>query len=153
MQENEGDVPETWVHLRPTTPLRVPKQLDQAINCLADRPQATSLRSGHRAAESPFKWFQRDAEGFFEPLREGLSAEEVNEPRQDFPVAFIPDGYVDIVRASHVLGEGQLHGARMWVFESPRCTEVDEEEDFAYLEYQLERYGSPLRDRLQKVMG
>ena len=38
MQENEGQISEYWVHLRPTTPLRDTPHLDSAIQMLINRP-------------------------------------------------------------------------------------------------------------------
>ena len=46
-QKNESSVPEFLVHLRPTTPLRIPEDIDRAIEMLAKHKDATSLRSGY----------------------------------------------------------------------------------------------------------
>lgn len=147
--QHENTVPEYWLHLRPTTPLREPRVLREAIQHIEDHPEATSLRSGHEAPESPLKWFLKDENGFFMGLREDLTPEKVNLPRQHFPTMYIPDGYVDIVRSSYVLQHQTLHGDRMLVFESPRCTEVDTKADFEYLEYEIRQGESPLLDYLQ----
>ena len=45
--KNEAAVPDYLVHLRPTTPLRDPTLIDEAIAALMSDPEATSLRSGH----------------------------------------------------------------------------------------------------------
>ena len=63
LQDSEGHVPEYWVHLRPTTPLRKVEIVDQAILEIMKHPEATSLRSGHPVPQSPFKWFQKDSNG------------------------------------------------------------------------------------------
>jgi N-acylneuraminate cytidylyltransferase len=144
LREQEPQIPEFWMHLRPTTPLRDPDILRAALRSIQSTPAATSLRSGHVAPESPFKWFMKNEQGFFRGLREDLTPEKVNLPRQTFPVVYIPDGYVDIVRSSYVLSNADLHGDAMLVFESPRCTEVDDPDDFTYLEYELQRQGSTL---------
>ena len=60
IKENEGRVPEYWVHLRPSTPLRSVEIVDSAINEIMKSQDATSLRSGHKAPESPLKWFVKD---------------------------------------------------------------------------------------------
>ena len=150
VKDHDDDMPELWVHLRPTTPLRDPAVIDRAIDWFIEHPKATALRSGHLASESPFKWLLRDGEGYFRPVKDGLTAEDVNEPRQGFPDVYIPDGYVDVVRASHVLQSNTMHGEHMLVFESPLCTEVDNAEDFDYLEYQLQHAGSPLLAQLKQ---
>ena len=46
MNEFERNIPEYWVHLRPTTPLRDPLIVDQAIEIIMQKNNATSLRSG-----------------------------------------------------------------------------------------------------------
>ncbi|MFH1369607.1 MAG: acylneuraminate cytidylyltransferase family protein [Elusimicrobiota bacterium] len=148
--KNEKQVPEYWAHLRPTTPLRDHKIIDKAINEIVKNPAATSLRSGHIAPESPFKWFKKDKEGYFVPLLKGLTTDEANSARQGFPDAYIPDGYVDVLKASFIMKNNLLHGDKMIGFESPFCVEVDSMEDFDYLEYELKRNGSVLLDYLKK---
>lgn len=150
MAEHESEVLEYWLHLRPTTPLREPQVIRQAIDSILEHPEANSLRSGHEAPESPFKWFLKGEDGFFQGLRDDLTPQKVNLPRQLFPSAYIPDGYIDIVRSSHVLHHQTLHGDRMLVFESPRCTEIDTRADFEYLEYQVLQQVFPLQKYLDQ---
>ena len=150
LDQNEGVVPDYLVHLRPTTPLREPDLIDEAIAAIISNPEATSLRSGHEAPESPLKWFMRDAAGYFhgfnlDDTRPGAS----NLPRQTFPTVYIPDGYVDVLRVSFVLHADDIHGKSILGYESPMCREVDTLEDFEYLEFQLEKKGSPLLEFLR----
>ncbi len=137
-------IPELWLHLRPTTPLRDPKILKDAIKMFENYPNATSLRSAHEAPESPFKWFLKDANGYFKGLKNDLTPEKVNMPRQTFPKMYIPDGYIDIVKFSFVIDNDNIHGDRMLVFETPRCTEVDTIEDFNFIEYYLSKRSSTI---------
>lgn len=150
-KDNEKEIPEYIVHLRPTTPLRVPEIMSEAIRLFLASPNASSLRSGHAASESPFKWFLKDEEGYFKGLRDDLTPEKVNLPRQMFPPVYIPDGYIDIIRSSSVLKTNSLHGNKMMVFESPLCHEVDTAEDFNYIEYQLQNQGTPLLNYLESI--
>ena len=91
----------------------------------------------------------RDQLGFFKGLRDDLTPEKVNLPRQSFPTMYVPDGYVDIVRSSWVLAKSDLHGDKMFVFESPVCSELDTLSDFEFLEYQLLKESSPLIEYFQ----
>jgi N-acylneuraminate cytidylyltransferase len=142
-KENENLIPEYLLHLRPTTPIRDPKVMEEAVNLFIENKKvASSLRSGHIAPESPFKWFLKDSNNYFKGLREDLTPEKVNLPRQSFPSVYIPDGYIDILKSDVILNTGTLHGDKMLVFESPFCVEVDNKEDFEYLEYQIEKEGS-----------
>ena len=136
---NENYVPDNIIHLRPTTPIRDPELVSEAINILSLNKNATSLRSGHKAPESPFKWFLKDENNFFKGLKEGLTPDMVNMPRQDFSDVFIPDGYVDIIKPNVIKETGTLHGQNMLIFESPRSFEIDEKEDFDYINFLLKK--------------
>lgn len=149
LRQHEAAVPEYLVHLRPTTPLRDPALLDEATRRMLAVPDATSLRSGHEASESPFKWFLRGEGGCFTAISRDYSNDDLNKPRQAFPKVYIPDGYVDIVRTAAFEGSGLLHGPKMLGFVSPPCHEVDSARDFEYLEFELGRTGSPLLEKLK----
>ena len=144
-KENENLIPEYILHLRPTTPLRNPQIMDEAVKLFFENKNlASSLRSGHSAPESPYKWFLKDDNNYFKGLRDDLTPEKVNLPRQSFPSVYIPDGYIDILKSSVILDSGTLHGDKMLVFESPFCVEVDTKDDFEYLEFQIEKEGSSI---------
>jgi N-acylneuraminate cytidylyltransferase len=144
-KENEKLIPEYILHLRPTTPLRNPQIMEEAVKLFFENKNlASSLRSGHSAPESPYKWFLKDENNYFKGLRDDLTPEKVNLPRQSFPSVYIPDGYIDILKSSVIFDSGTLHGDKMLVFESPFCVEVDTKDDFEYLEFQIEKEGSSI---------
>ena len=147
LEENEGSTPEYLVHLRPTTPLRDVEVVDNAINEIMQNKSATSLRSGHKAPESPLKWLVKDNH-YFKGL---VSGEDYNLPKEAFEQVYIPDGFVDIVKSSFVMNNKEIHGDKMIGFESPVCTEVDSIEEFDYIQYQLDKNGSELFDYLNQV--
>jgi len=149
LRKNENEIPEYLIHLRPTTPLRNPEVINTAIVELERKLEATSLRSGHLASESPFKWFLRDTEGHFRSFQSGCSLEDPNSPRQLFPEVYVPDGYVDVLKTSFFSHSENLHGDRMVGFISPFCCEVDTLDDFEYLEFELEKKGHLLLDFLR----
>ncbi len=149
-RENEIEIPGYLAHIRPTTPLRDISIIDDAIGSLRSHPEATSLRSGHLASESPYKWFVLNENGYFESICKGLSNEAANNGRQGFPDVYIPDGYVDVMKTEFILQNGILHGENMLAYHSPMCVEVDTEEDFKMLEYQIEKSGSGIFDYLQE---
>ncbi len=147
--ENENSVPEYWVHLRPTTPLRSVEIIDNAINKIVQDNNATSLRSGHKAPESPLKWFVK-SNRYFRGL---VGGEDYNLPKEAFEQVYIPDGFVDVVKSSFVMNNQEIHGNKMIGFESPVCTEVDSAEEFDYIKYQLDKNGSELLSYLNQVKG
>jgi len=147
-EKTENHIPEYWVHLRPTTPLRDPKIIDNAVDILIEKNEATSLRSGHIAPESPFKWFKKDSQGYFQGIIE-ISNDAANNARQQFPEVYIPDGYVDVLKASFIKNTNLMHGDKMIGFASPFCTEVDTIDDFEYLEHEIDKKESVLLDYLR----
>lgn len=148
--ENEHQIPEYFAHIRPTTPLREVDIIDEAIRIMKKNNDATSLRSAHLAPESPFKWFVLNETGYFKSMCAELSNEEANNARQRFRDVYIPDGYVDVLKSEFVIRRGILHGDNMLAYRSPMCVEVDTENEFMMLEYQIEKTGSKIYDYLKE---
>lgn len=148
-EENENYLPEFMVHIRPTTPLRVPSEIDKAISYIKERPDATALRSAHELPEPPHKMFQINDNGFFDGFfPDDPRPEYYNLPRQVFAKAYHPNGYVDIIKTDFVKRRGLLHGSSMLAFTTDVAVEVDKPEEFDYLEYQLEKTGSGVHEFL-----
>lgn len=137
--ENEGELPEYLVHMRPTTPFREVGIVDSALEAIRQNKEYSSLRSAHAAPESPYKWFIKGEGQTFRSLADGISNDDANNGRNNFQQVYIPDGYVDVLRSSYVLENQKLHGEKMLAFESPVCVEVDTQEEFELLEYQLNK--------------
>lgn len=123
-------LPDLWVLLRPTTPFRNIDLLEDAILKFTNQgSDFTSLRSAHKAPESPYKWFKLDKNGNkYEPFIDSMKIKETNFPRQNFDEAYIPDGYIDIVRTNHIK-EGDLFGKNIMAYVSPQCIEIDTQTD------------------------
>ena len=132
--------PDIWVHLRPTTPLRKVKVLDNAIETFLKDKKASSMRSVHEAPESPFKWFKND-NGYAKPISESLSLKELNEPRQSFAKVYVPNGYIDIVRNKYIFQES-MYGVNIKLYETNYSHEIDTIDDFNYLEFLLDRFSN-----------
>jgi CMP-N,N'-diacetyllegionaminic acid synthase len=146
---NEGAEPDFLVHLRPTTPLRDPARMGEAVKMILTDETATALRSAHALAESPHKMLQVEngyLTGFFP---DDPRAEYYNLPRQSFPAAYQPDGYIDILRSSFVRSGISLHGTRILAYVTPFTVEVDRPEDFDHLEFMLGREKSAVHDYLR----
>ncbi|WP_321504075.1 acylneuraminate cytidylyltransferase family protein [uncultured Methanoregula sp.] len=140
--------PELFVHLRPTTPLRDPALIDEAIGKIVKNDDATALRSAHELAEPPQKMFAIE-NGYLAGFFPGDPRPEYyNLPRQVFPKAYHPNGYVDIIRTGYVTRTNTLHGPRMIGFVTPYTIEIDNPDDFSHLEYTLEKQSHPLYEYL-----
>jgi len=156
--EQERFVAEFWVYLRPTTPLRDPKIIDEAINKFMKSPNATSLRSGYPAPESPFKWFDMDEKGYFRPIHPENPdlapsrdiPESYNLPRQLYKTVYIGDAYVEVIRSSYALNSELLFGEDVVGFICPQTTEIDTVEELDYIEFTIDKHGSPLLHYLKQ---
>jgi CMP-N,N'-diacetyllegionaminic acid synthase len=148
-RRHEGSEPELIVHLRPTTPLRDPARISEAISVLRASPEATSLRSAHQSHHPVQKMFALQDEYFVGLFPDDRRPDYFNLPRQSFPPSFEPNGYVDIYRTRVVRQGCGLHGDRMRAFVTEFCGEVDSFEDLDILEFVLSRRGHGLHDYLR----
>lgn len=150
LDKNEGAVPEFFVHLRPTTPLRDPKYIDQAIEKMRRSKEATSLRSGYEIRESPHKLFAIEKDFFVGLFPDDPRPEYYNLPRQSFPPVYQPDGYVDVISCKHAAKSPSLHGPKILSLITPNVGEIDSEEDFKFIEYSLKKEPYAIYEYLKK---
>ncbi len=113
--EHQHWKPEIVVHLRPTSPIRFPGQVDTAIELLINNPHATSVRAVCPSPCTPYKMWRpgergQEGEAFMEPLLQipGIT-EPFNHPRQELPVTWWQTGGLDVIRVSTIL-EGSMTG-------------------------------------------
>lgn len=138
-----GGEPDYIVHIRPTTPMRDPALIDAAIRRFQEADGATALRSVHEMSESAYKTFEIAPTGQLKKVGAGDTAlDAANDARQQFPRTYQANGYVDVLSTRFVRASGLLHGDRVMPFVTPPVVEVDTEDDFAHLEYQLARLAS-----------
>ena len=147
--ENESVVPEFFVHLRPTNPIRKIYLIDEAIEKMLNDDSATSLRSGHLAGNTPFKWFHKNDEGYFHTILGNITNDEANNPRQAFPDVYIPDGYVDILKTKFLVENDLMHGSRMIGFVLPESVDIDVKSDVERLEYMMTKNKSEILTYLE----
>ena len=117
LNETRNDKIEMAVLLRPTTPIRDPRDIDNAIDMLIEREDATAVVSVKETSECPYKWVKMDDRGIIKSPFNELSTDDVNLPRQTFPKLYIPDGYVDVLRTEEILFNGNVYGenAYAWI--------------------------------------
>jgi CMP-N,N'-diacetyllegionaminic acid synthase len=140
-KENEDVEPDFLVLLRPTTPWRDTNLIDLAVSKMIEHAdEASSLRSVHALAEPPQKMLKIEDKwltGFFP---DDKRPDYFNLPRQMFPTAYQPNGYIDIVKSSYLAQEKErIFGSKILGFETPYSVEIDTESEFDYLEYLMEK--------------
>ena len=68
LKEHEGYQPEVVVQLRPTSPMRPPGCVDQAVQVLLDHPEADSVRGVIPSGQNPYKMWRGGPSGRRSPL-------------------------------------------------------------------------------------
>ena len=139
LAKNEDNTPDYIIHLRPTTPLRDPSILDNAIEKFMNNGEATSLRSAHEMSETAYKQFELEGKYFKTICTGSFDLDDANNSRQSFPKTYSPNGYVDILRTSHILENNLLHGNQVMGYVTDFAIEVDTIDDFAFLEWQINK--------------
>jgi CMP-N,N'-diacetyllegionaminic acid synthase len=136
--------------IRPTTPLRKPKVMDILIkDYFMHRDTISGMRSAHELPESPYKFFKivdGIFTGFFDEYN-GIK-EYTNLPRQVFPKAYHPNGYIDILKQETVL-QGSDFGSRIMPAITEYVVEVDDKYHFNLLESQIQMGDDMLIQELQ----
>lgn len=134
----EGTEPTHVVHMRPTTPFRNPRLVDDAIRSFLASADATALRSVHEMSQSAYKSLELTLNGWLRPLDAVDTAmDEANLGRQFFPTTFMANGYVDVLSVEFIRATGLLHGDRVLPFRTQPVLEVDTEDDMEHLAYRL----------------
>lgn len=142
----EKEEPEYLVHIRPTTPLRDPRLIDNAVAAFIAVPDATALRSVQEMPESAYKTFEVTAGGQLKRLgANNTDLDSANNARQQFPNTYQANGYVDVLSTAFIRKAKLIHGDHVIPFITPTVVEVDTEDDFAHLEFQLSQTPSILQ--------
>lgn len=124
--------PDLIIFLRPTTPNRNPKTIDNGIKYyLKNITKFDSMRSVSFTNQPPQKLFYIKGKkliGFFE---ENLKGEYHSLPRQSFPQAFLPNGYVDILKPKFFLKKKKdvFFGNKILAYFTEKTLDIDVKED------------------------
>ena len=151
IQRNEKNLPDFIIHLRPTTPLRDPLIIKSAIKkFLKIKKNFCSLRSAHIMSESPLKYCHRNKKGLFVGINKNFTPHSISFPKESYPTAYIPNGYIDIIKVKEVLNKKKLYGKKMYIYITPQGMEIDSKEDFAYISYQAKKKKLKILNYLKK---
>lgn len=146
--ENEGSVPEFWVHPLITCPFRKPNEMDEAISNFVASPEYTSLISASQAESCAFKLLVFSGDNEFHSAVPYIENDDVCNPRQSFPKTYFQDGYISIYRTEIVVNTDKLRGTKMMAYVPSEGIDIDTENDFRKAEEIIGEYGHPLLEYL-----
>jgi len=145
LETHEGNVPEIVVQLRPTSPLRPPDCVDQAIALLRGDPAAGSARAVVEASQNPYKMWRLQPDGALLPLLDGEGHEPFNRPRQELPRTYWQTGHVDAIRSATILHGNSMTGRRILALPIDRAyvCDIDTEADWERTEWMVAHLDRP----------
>ena len=138
LEDVEGYRPDIVVQLRPTSPVRPHKMVDDAIRILLEHPDADCVRGVVPAGQNPFKMWRFHGEG--KPLNPLLTvdgiAEPYNAPRQILPPVYWQTGHIDAIRTATIAQKASLTGDVIYplVIDPKYTVDIDTLPDWAKYE-------------------
>lgn len=146
--EHEAYRPEIVVQLRPTSPFRRVRHVEQAISCLLEHSQADAVRTVCVPFQNPYKMWRVGEDGFMQPLLQSEYREPYNMPRQSLPEVFWQTGYVDAAWSRTILEKRSMTGDRILplVISPEEWIDIDSPDDWRRAERLLENGEIRLED-------
>jgi N-acylneuraminate cytidylyltransferase len=147
LDRHDGWRPDILVQLRPTSPLRPPGLVDQAVVVLVSHSGADSLRAVSSPSQNPYKMWRRvGSTPYLVPLLAGAVTEAYNQPRQSLPPTLWQTGHLDAFHRETVLLKGSLSGDRILPLHLPvrYAIDIDTLEHWDFAEWIVERGGMPI---------
>jgi YrbI family 3-deoxy-D-manno-octulosonate 8-phosphate phosphatase len=109
LEEHEQYRPDVVVQLRPTSPFRPTRSVDEAVEALLENPNADSVRCVTFSGQNPFKMW-RIEDGQLWPLLKTSLNEPYNMPRQKLPTTYWQTGHIDVIRTATILQKHSMTG-------------------------------------------
>lgn len=136
LQEHENYCPDVVVQLRPTSPIRPPALVDEAVSLLLANPEAGSVRGVVPAGQNPYKMWRIQGDRMLPLLNAPGVVEPYNAPRQILPPAFWQTGHVDAIRPA-VIRAGSMSGEVILpvMIDPPYTVDIDTPKDWARSEW------------------
>jgi YrbI family 3-deoxy-D-manno-octulosonate 8-phosphate phosphatase len=141
LKAHEDYQPEIVVQLRPTSPLRPPGCVDEAIELLRRHDDADSVRGVILSGQNPYKMWRITPAGYMEPLLHDVQGEAYNMPRQNLPATYWQTGHIDVIRTSTITVHGSMTGKMIlpYLIDGAYGVDIDQPRD-------VQRAESLLRD-------
>ncbi len=140
LKGEEGYLPEVVVQLRPTSPLRPPGCVDEAVEILFADSEADSVRGVVPAGQNPYKMWRIDEAGRMRPLLASEHREPYNLPRQMLPVTYWQTGHIDAIRTTTITVKEMMSGETIlpYILPAEYMVDIDTEWDWQRAERRIQ---------------
>jgi len=137
ISDDSGTIIDSFVALLPTAPLRLAKDIDNAIEIFSEK-EADSVIS-ITEAEVPIEWYRKiDHRGV---LMDYFSNASAVKNRQDFNHLYIPNGAIYVFNTEKLRETRQYYMEKTYPYIMPkdRSADIDELLDFEWVEFLLQK--------------
>lgn len=130
LKKHENYTPDVCVHLRPTHPIRDPKDIDAMIEMLLKDDSVDSVRSISIENKTPYKMWQMNEYNELKPVASCNIPEAYNMPRQILPTVYSQNGSIDVIRTTTITEKKSMTGDIIKGYVTPINCDIDTEPDF-----------------------
>ena len=113
LEKNQSYIPEIIVHLRPTSPLRKVKHIEDAIKKLESEKNANSIRGICIPSQNPFKMWKIKGKYMKPLIKYNEVKEPYNTPRQLLPKVYWQNGHIEVIRYKTIMEKHSMTGDRI----------------------------------------
>lgn len=136
LEEREGYVPKLVVQLRPTYPIRDPKDIDAMIEKMLTDETIDSMRCIAPATEIAYKMWYLEDDDRIKPIMKDIE-ECYNMPRQQLPSVYYQNACIDVIRTEVITGQHSMSGQKICGYQMRDNFDIDTEADFKRAEEYL----------------
>ncbi|NLG04904.1 MAG: acylneuraminate cytidylyltransferase [Clostridia bacterium] len=136
LKEKEGYVPELVVQLRPTYPIRNPKDIDAMVEKMLADPSIDSMRCIAPATEIAYKMWHLSEDGTISPIMKDIE-ECYNMPRQQLPKVYYQNACIDVIRTNVITQQHSMSGRKICGYQMTENFDIDTEAEFKRAEEYL----------------
>ena len=138
--KKKENLPEFFLHLRPTTPIRRKSTVEKIIKFFKKNSKKyTALRSVTELENSGFKTVLIRNKKLYSLFFKSYKLDPINKARQYFKKSFLPNGYADIIKTEN-LQKRFLHGSKVYGYIIKEFnSDIDNFDDFNRTKKNLKR--------------
>ena len=138
--KKKENIPEFFLHLRPTTPLRKITTLNKLKKFfLKNKKKFSSIRSVTELENSGYRTVIKKNKKLYSLFFKSFNLDRINIARQLFTKTFIPNGYGDIIKTENIF-KGFIHGNSVGCFVTKEFnSDIDNIEEFTATEKFLQK--------------
>jgi len=128
--EDNNQIFDLYVLLRPTSPLRPPGLIEKAVSIMKKNSHATSVRSVTQIKEHPYRAWRIHPDGRISGFVQ-YELEPYNIPRQELPDVYFQTGDIEVIRRQTII-DGSISGENVYplIINYDDMIDIDSQSDF-----------------------